>query len=49
MRLIVFTQVSYGERIRENLRLRAPREWVTDESVILGGLPAMVEEIVEGL
>ena len=52
MRLIVFTQGSYGERILENLRLRAPREWVMEESVIPGGLPAMIEEpqeIVEDL
>ena len=52
MRLIVFTQGSYGERILENLRLRAPREWVIEESVIPGGLPVMIEEpeeIVEGL
>ncbi len=52
MRLIVFTQGSYGERILDNLRLRAPREWVIDESGIPGGLPAMIEEpeeIVEGL
>ncbi len=52
MRLIVFTQGSYGERILENLRLRAPREWVMEESVIPGGLPVMIEEppeIVEGL
>lgn len=44
MRLIVFTQGSYGERILENLRLRAPREWVIEESVIPGGLPVMIEE-----
>lgn len=52
MRLIVFTQGSYGERILENLRLRAPREWVIEESVIPGGLPVMIEdpeEIVEDL
>ena len=44
MRLIVFTQGSYGERILGNLRLRAPREWVIEESVIPGGLPALIEE-----
>jgi hypothetical protein len=52
LRLIVFTQGSYGERILENLRLRAPREWVIEESVIPGGLPVMIEdpeEIVEDL
>ncbi len=52
MRLIVFTQGSYGERILENLRLRAPREWFIEESVIPGDLPVMIEEpqeIVEGL
>ena len=52
MRLIVFTQGSYGERILGNLRLRAPREWVIEESAIPRGLPVMIEEpeeIVEGL
>ena len=52
MRLIVFTQGSYGERILGNLRLRAPKAWVIEESAIPGGLPAMIEEheeIVEGL
>jgi hypothetical protein len=52
LRLIVFTQGSYGERILENLRLRAPQDWVIHESVIPGGLPSMIEEpgeIVEGL
>jgi len=52
LRLIVFTQGSYGERILENLRLRAPRDWVIEESVIPGGLPKMIEdpeEIVEDL
>lgn len=52
MRLIVFTQGSYGERILENLRLRAPREWVVEDLVIPEDLPAMIEdpeEIVEDL
>ena len=44
MRLIVFTQGSYGERILGNLRLRAPREWIIEELVIPGGLPALIEE-----
>jgi hypothetical protein len=52
MRLIVFTQGAYGERILENLRRRAPRDWVIEESIIPGSLPAMIEEpesIVEAL
>jgi len=52
MRLIVFIQGAYGERILENLRRRAPEGWVIDDSVIPGDLPAMIEEpegIVEGM
>ena len=44
MRLIVFTQGAYGERILENLRRRAPQDWVIEDSVIPGNLPAMIEE-----
>jgi hypothetical protein len=44
MRLIVFTQSAYGERILENLRCRAPQDWVIEDSVIPGNLPAMIEE-----
>ena len=52
MRLIVFTQGAYGERILENLRRRAPPDWVIEDSVIPGNLPAMIEEperIVESM
>ena len=52
MRLIVFTQGAYGERILENLRRRAPQGWVIEDSVLPGDLPAMIEEperIVEGM
>ena len=52
MRLIVFTRGAYGERILENLRRRAPQDWVIEDSVIPGDLPAMIEEpegIVEGM
>ncbi len=52
MRLIVFTQGAYGERILENLRRRAPQDWEIENSVIPCDLPAMIEEpdgIVEGL
>jgi len=52
MRLIVFTQGAYGERILENLRRRAPQDWVIEDSAIPGDLPAMIEEpegIVEGM
>jgi hypothetical protein len=44
MRLIVFTQGAYGERILENLKRRAPQDWVIENSVIPGNLPAMIEE-----
>jgi hypothetical protein len=44
MRLIVFTQGAYGERILENLKRRAPQDWVIEDSVIPGNLPAMIEE-----
>jgi hypothetical protein len=52
MRLIVFTQGAYGERILENLRRWAPQDWVIDDFVIPGNLPAMIEEpegIVEAM
>ena len=52
MRLIVFIQGAYGERILENLRRRAPQGWVIDDLIIPGNLPAMIEEpeeIVETL
>ena len=52
MRLIVFTQGAYGERILENLRRRAPQDWGIKDSVIPGDLPTMIEEperIVEGV
>ena len=52
MRLIVFTQGAYGERILLNLRRRAPQDWVIEESVIPGGLPVMIDDpegIVEGM
>jgi hypothetical protein len=52
LRLIVFTQGSYGERILENLRLRASQDWEIEESLIPGDLPVMIEEpekIIEGL
>ncbi|MBQ03805.1 hypothetical protein CL673_03725 [Candidatus Bathyarchaeota archaeon] len=44
MRVIVFTQGSYGECILENLRLRAPKEWTIEESVMPGGLSILIEE-----
>jgi len=52
LRLIVFTHGSYGERILENLRLRAPHDWEIEESAIPGDLPSMIEkpeEFIEGL
>jgi hypothetical protein len=52
LRLIVFTQGSYGERILENLRLRAPHDWEIEESIIPRNLPSMIEEpeeLIEGL
>ena len=44
MKLIVFTQGAYGERILENLWRRAPQDWAIEDSVIPGDLPSMIEE-----
>ena len=52
MRLLVFTQGDYGERILENIRLRAPATWVIGHVKLPGSLPPIVEEpgeLIEGL
>ena len=52
MRLLVFTQGSYGERILDNIYRRAPRNWAIDHESLPDVLPPIVEEpgkIVSGL
>jgi len=52
LRLLVFTQGDYGERILENIRLRAPATWVIGHVKLPGSLPSIVEEpgeLIEGL
>jgi hypothetical protein len=44
MRLIVFTQGAYGERILETLKSRVPRDWIIEHLVIPSDLPVMIEE-----
>jgi hypothetical protein len=44
LRLLVFTQCDYGERILDNIRLRAPREWEIDGRRLPRNLPPIVEE-----
>ena len=44
MRLIVFTQGGYGERVLENLRRRAPDEWTIGHEALPEALPPVIEE-----
>lgn len=44
MRLLVFSQGAYGERILENIRLRAPGTWVIGHSELPASLPSIIEE-----
>jgi len=44
LRIVVFTDGSYGLRILENLRQCAPDGWVINHLEIPGGLPNMVED-----
>lgn len=44
MRLLIFTQGHYGERILENIRMRAPQDWVIDWKYLPTKLPSVVEE-----
>lgn len=52
MRLLVFTQGSYGERVLDNIRRRAPRSWAIDKKPLPDALPQIVEDpgkVVSGL
>lgn len=52
MRLLIFTQGRYGERILENVRRRAPEGWEVDHRTLPEALPSMIEdpeEFVSGL
>lgn len=52
MRLLVFTQGQYGERILDNLRDRAPHGWEIGDSRLPENLPQILDhpqEVVSGL
>ena len=44
MRLLVFTQGGYGERVLDNLRRRAPKEWTIEHEALPETLPPIIEE-----
>ena len=44
MKLLVFTQGGYGERILENIRLRAPRDWEIRHEPLPEALPSMIDD-----
>ena len=44
MRLIVFTQGGYGERVLDNLRRRALEEWMIEHEALPETLPSITEE-----
>ena len=44
MRLLIVTQGEYGERIQENIRSRAPDDWVIQGTHLTKGLPPVIEE-----
>jgi hypothetical protein len=44
LRLLVFTHGDYGERILENISLRAPGTWIIGQAELPGSLPSIVEE-----
>jgi len=44
LRLLVFTQGGYGERILENIRLRAPRDWEIRHEPLPEALPSMIDD-----
>ena len=44
MRLLVFTQGGYGERVLDNIRRRAPQEWTIEHEALLETLPPIIEE-----
>jgi hypothetical protein len=52
LRLLVFTQGQYGERILDNLRERAPKGWEIDDKRLPETLPQILDdprEVVAGL
>jgi hypothetical protein len=52
LRLLVFTQGQYGERILDNLRERAPKGWKIDDKRLPETLPQILDdphEVVAGL
>jgi hypothetical protein len=52
LRLLVFTQGRYGERILDNLRERAPKGWEMDEKRLPEALPQILDdphEVATGL
>jgi len=52
LRLLVFTQGTYGERILENIRRRAPPEWTVHLASLPDDLPGLIDEpdeFVDGL
>ncbi len=44
MRLIVFTQGGYGDRVLDNLRRRAQEEWTIGHEALPEALPPIIEE-----
>jgi hypothetical protein len=44
LRLLVFTQGGYGERVLDNLRRRAPEEWTIEHEALPEALPPVIEE-----
>ena len=44
MRLLVFIQGGYGERVLDNLRRRAPEEWMIEHEALPEALPPIIEE-----
>jgi hypothetical protein len=44
LRLLVFTQGRYGERILDNIRFRAPKHWIITHELLPGDLPPMIDE-----
>jgi hypothetical protein len=44
LRLLVFTQGSYGERILDNIRQRAPQGWMIQHKLLPQTLPLIVDD-----
>jgi len=49
MRLLVFTQGHYGERILENIRAHAPGDWTIAQISLPRDLPPIIEEPEEAM